>query len=146
MDQKLPFLDVLVDRNNSKGLITLVFHKKMLSGLLLNFFSFTSFSYKLGLVRTLVDRTFIINNTWLCFHYDIENLIYILKKNLFSSHLIKRVIDQYLSKIHKKEGRSISTSHSSQNVQTNVFYFKLPYTDLPNVFHVVDSGIPQKIL
>ena len=49
--------------------------KEAFSGLLINFFTFTSFPYKHGLVRTLVDRTFKINNTWLRFHHDIENWI-----------------------------------------------------------------------
>ena len=51
-------LGILVDNS--------IFHKKLtLHGLLTNFFSFTPFRYKIGLIRTLIDRTFKfkINNT-----------------------------------------------------------------------------------
>ena len=50
MDKKIPFLDVLI--NNSQP-----YRKKTFTGLLTNYFSFTPFSNKLGLIRTLVDCT-----------------------------------------------------------------------------------------
>ena len=53
---KLPFLDVLVDNNDPNSLPTRVYRKKTFTGLLTNYFSFTSYSYKVGLIRTLVDR------------------------------------------------------------------------------------------
>ena len=51
-------------------------------GILTNYFSFTSFSFKMGLVRTLVDRIYKINNSWLGFHKDKKDLTLILHKNL----------------------------------------------------------------
>ena len=89
-NHKLPFLDVLLDNNSNQGIITSVFHKKTYTGLLTNFYSFVPFSYKLGLVRTLVDRTFKINNTWSGFHFDINNLSKTLSRNLFPSNVISR--------------------------------------------------------
>ena len=62
VDHKLPFLDVFI-HNHSPGPTTAVFRKKTFTGLLTNYFSFTALSYKIGLVRTLIDRTFKINNT-----------------------------------------------------------------------------------
>ena len=47
-------------------------------------FSFTSYSYKVGLVKTLVDRAYKINNTWLGFRENITKPKDILKKDLFS--------------------------------------------------------------
>ena len=43
--------------------LTIVYRKKTFTGLLTNYFSFTSYSYKVGLIRTLVDRAYKINNT-----------------------------------------------------------------------------------
>ena len=63
VDHRLPFLDVFI-HNHSKGPTTTVFSKKTFAGLLTNYFSFTAFSYKIGLGRTLIDRTFKIKNTW----------------------------------------------------------------------------------
>ena len=68
VDEKIPFLDVLIDNNQPLSPITRVYRKKTFTGLLTNYFSFTPFSYKLGLIRTLVDRTYKIKNTWAGFH------------------------------------------------------------------------------
>ena len=58
---KLPFLNVLLDNNSNQGIITSVNHKKTYTGSLTNYYSFVPFSYKLGLVRTIVGRTFKFN-------------------------------------------------------------------------------------
>jgi len=51
----LAFLDVCIDNNDPYCLKTSTNRKKTFTGLLTNFFSFTSFSYKIGLIRTLMD-------------------------------------------------------------------------------------------
>ena len=61
------------------------------------YFSFTSYSYKVGLIRTLVDSAYKINNTRLGLHEDITKLMGILKKNLFPAHLIERVVNRYVT-------------------------------------------------
>ena len=68
---KLPFLDVLVDNNDHNSFLTRVYHKKTFTGLLTNYLSFTSYPYKVGLIRSLVDRAYKINNTWFGLHEDI---------------------------------------------------------------------------
>ena len=47
-DNKIPFLDVLIDNSQPLSPITRVYPKKTFTGLLTNYFSFTPFSYKLG--------------------------------------------------------------------------------------------------
>ena len=54
----LAFLDVCIDNNDPSRLKTSTYRKNTFTGLLTNFFSFTSFSYKVGLIRTLVDRAY----------------------------------------------------------------------------------------
>ena len=61
-ENRLPFLDILIDNNQVPVLIT-VFRKSTFTGLLMNFTSFTSYLYKLGLIRTLIDRAYKINST-----------------------------------------------------------------------------------
>ena len=53
---KLPFLDVLVDNHDPSSSLTRVYRKKTFTGLLTNYFSFSSYSYKVGVIKTLVDR------------------------------------------------------------------------------------------
>ena len=57
-NHQLPFLDVLIDNGQSEFPVTSVFRKKTYTGLLTNFFSSTPSSYKLGLIRTLVEQGF----------------------------------------------------------------------------------------
>ena len=95
------FLDVLIDNSQPQSPITRVYYKKTFTCLLTagNYFSFTPFSYKLGLIRTLVGRPYKINSMWVGFHEDIKKLLLILRKNLFPSHFIERVITQYIAKL-----------------------------------------------
>ena len=118
---KLPFLDVLVDKNDPNSFLTRVYRKKTFTGLLTNYFSFTSYSYKVELIRTLVDSACKINNTWLGLHQDITKLMEILKKNLFPAHLIERVVNQYIT--------GTLSNHCPQGFlpTSPIFYFKLPY-------------------
>ena len=95
-DHKIPVLDVLVN-SDTHFPVTSVYRKKTFTGLLTNYFSFTSNSYKLGLIRTLVDRAYKINNTWLGFHEDIMNLPNILQKNIFPVYLTESIINRYLT-------------------------------------------------
>ena len=64
---QLPFLDVLLSKqrlnNDECSCITSVLWKKSYTGLLTNYFSFTPFHYKFGLIKTLIDRAYKINNT-----------------------------------------------------------------------------------
>ena len=88
---KLPFLDVLIDNNDPNSLQTRVYRKKFCTVLLTNYFIFSSYSYKVSLIRTLVDGAYKINNTWLGIHEDITKLMGILKKNLFPANVIERL-------------------------------------------------------
>ena len=56
-----------------------VYRKKTFSGLLTNFFSFTSLSYELGLIRKLLDRAYKLKNTLLGFNKE-EALLHIQKE------------------------------------------------------------------
>ena len=121
MDKKIRFLDVLIDNSQPLFPIIRVYRKKTFTGLLTNYFSFTPFSYKLGLSRTLVDRTYKINNTWVVFHEDIKKLLVILRKNLFPSHIVERVIRQYITKPQTLP----NIPASPPSISTR--FFKLPY-------------------
>ena len=74
---------------------TSTYRKKTFTGLLTYFFSFTSFSYKVGLIRTLVDRAYKINNSLLSFNNDIKKLTHIFKRNQYPEYLINRVVKAY---------------------------------------------------
>ena len=64
---KLYFLHILKDNTDKRS--TSVYHKPTYNGLLTNHFSFIPESYKIVLIRTLINRTFKLNNTWNLFTY-----------------------------------------------------------------------------
>ena len=126
IDHVLPFLDVLIDNTHRSSVVTSTFRKKTFTGLLTNYFSFTPLSYKTGLIRTLIDRVFKINNTWLGFHNDIAKLVIILRKNLFPAHLVNNCIYRYLNTAMDRYG-STPTPSSNITSQGKQYFYKLPY-------------------
>ena len=122
VNHKLPFFDVLIYNNDPNASLTRVYRKETFTGLLINYFSSTSYSYKMGLIKTLVDRAYKVNNTWLGFHEDINKLTDILKKNLFPSHLIEKILNRYITGT-----QSNHYPRSSLPTTSPTFYFKLPY-------------------
>ena len=85
---KLPFLDVCIDNTND-NIKTSIFRKTTDTGLLTNFNSFTCFKYKTGLIKTLVDRIYKINNSNVGFQSDLKETKIILQKISF---LVKSLI------------------------------------------------------
>ena len=120
INNKLSFLDILID-NSSSNCVFSVFHKKTYTRLSNNFFSFTPFRYKIGLVRTLIDRISKINNTSSGLKKDLNELSDTLKRNSYPSHIIDTSFNKY---VNNKSSPNSSTVHSSNN---NTRYFKLPY-------------------
>ena len=76
----LAFLDICINNKNLSSLLTSVHCKGTFTGLLINFFGFTSFSYKIGPIRTLVDRAYKINNSLSKFNDDVKNFTTYLKR------------------------------------------------------------------
>ena len=91
----------------------------MYTSLLTDFLSYTSFTYKVGKIRCLIDRAYKINNTLFGFNQDMAKLTEILNKNLFPSRLIKRLKENYLTEVNIEP---IPTSESQ-----SIHHFKLPY-------------------
>ena len=117
----LAFLDVCIDNNDPSRLKTSTYRKNTFTGLLTNFFSFTSFSYKAGLIRTLVDRVYKIYNFLLSFNNDVKKLTHIFKRNQFPEYSINRVVKTYFD----------NNGNSAQSDNNNTLNFKLPYLPFP---------------
>ena len=72
INHSIAFLDVFISGINNQNLKLQTYHKSTYAGLLLNFKSFTSFSYKISLIECLIDRSFEICDNWNSFHNDIQ--------------------------------------------------------------------------
>ena len=80
-NKQISFLDVLIT-NNVDQFCTSVFRKEPAIGLFTNYLGFTPFSYKVGLVRTLLHRAFMISSSWFLFHEEIVKIKHYLEKLL----------------------------------------------------------------
>jgi len=120
VEKKLPFLEIILDNDHS-SLITTVFQKKTITGLLTTYFSFAP-----GLFRTLVDRVCKSNNTWLGFHGDLKKLTMILGENCFPIWINDKIIHSYISKKMKVNSASVQTGPLSSD-GTSTHFYKFPY-------------------
>ena len=118
--KQLPFLDVLSTRSNR--LITSVYRKSTFTGLLQDYNSFVPYIYKEGLLKTLIDQTFRLNNTWDGFHLDLEKLNLILQKNEYPPNLIDKSVNRCLNKKIMSKNSETEPSKTKENIR----YFKLP--------------------
>ena len=91
-NHSIAFLDVFISGINNQNLTCQTYHKSTYTKLLLNFKNFASFSYKISLIKCLIDRSFKICNNWNSFHNDIENIKSSLVKNADPPFLINKVI------------------------------------------------------
>ena len=139
-DHVLPFLDVPINNTDPHQSVTTVYWKKTFTGLLTSYLSFFPFTYKLGLIKTLIHWTFKINNTWMGFHTDLQKLSVILRRNLFPQNLINKYISKYIQtavkggKTHSYSGVSprkhLSSSLKSLTLGTSQSRHKGVYANL----------------
>ena len=76
----IAFLDVSISGINNKNITLQTCEKSSYTGLLLNFKSFTSFSCKISLIRSLIDSSFKICNDWTPFIITLKTLNPILSE------------------------------------------------------------------
>ena len=77
---------------------TSVYHKQNFSGVYSNFNSFIYDQYKIGLIFTLLFRTFSIVSDFSRFHTEVSHLKDILRKNSFPIKLVDNCIKTFLNK------------------------------------------------
>ena len=95
INHSIALLDVFVSGINNQNLTLQTYYKSIYTELLLNFKRFTSFSYKISLIKSLIDRSFKICNNWNSFHNDIESIkpknienINLLLPHVITTHLV----------------------------------------------------------
>ena len=96
-NNSLPFQDILISRSEN-GFKTSVYHKPTFSGVYSNFNSFIYDEYKIGLVFTMLFRTFSIVSDFSRFHTEVIHLKEILRKNAFPIKLVDNCIKNFLNK------------------------------------------------
>ena len=119
INNSFAFVDVFISVINNQNLTLQTYHKLTYTGLLLNFQIFTSFSYKISLIKYLIARSFKICNNWNSVHNDIESIKSTLVKNAYPSFLIDKFIKKHLN-------YKFSSNQNQLKDTSDVHYFKLP--------------------
>ena len=120
INHSIAFLNIFISGIANQTLTLEIYRKSTYTGLLLNFKSFTSFSYKISLIKCLIDRSFKICNNWNSFHNDIENIKSNLIRNAYPPFLIYNVIKKYLD-------YKFFSNQNQLKYKSDTHYFKLPY-------------------
>ena len=97
INHSIAFLDVFIWGINNKNLTIQTYHKSTCTGFLLSFKSFTLFSYKINLIKCLIDRSFKICINWNSFHnhskmyYPPFLIDKVIKSTLIISFLVTKI-------------------------------------------------------
>ena len=81
-NKEISFLGVLIT-NDGDQFCTFAFCKETAIGLFTNYLGFILFSHKVGIVRTLLNRAFLISSSWLLFHEGIVKIKHHLEKHSY---------------------------------------------------------------
>ena len=122
---KLPYLDVLISKLDDGKFHLTTFRKPTNTGLLTNFTSFCSYTYKIGLIKTLVDRVHKINTDIASRDTDLSIVSKVLQRNQFPQTLIRRVMNAYETRSALESDPQVMNPNTETNVN-DVRYFKLP--------------------
>ena len=136
----MPFLDVLITRT-SNDFKTSVYRKPTFSGVYLNFNSFISEEYKVGLIFTLSFRTFSAVSDFSGFHSEVCNLKEILKKNAFPIKLIDSCVKNFLNKRLTEKPVTL-TAERKDLVIVLPFYGRLSLDLRTRLRHSISKNLP----
>ena len=92
INQSIAFLDVFISCVYNQNLTLQTYPKWTYIGLPLSFKNFSSFSCKISLIKSLIDRSFKICYSWNSFHNDIENIKCNFIKTAYPQFFIDKVV------------------------------------------------------
>ena len=134
VNHSIAFLDAFISGISNQNLTLQTYQKSNYTETLLNFKSFSSFSYKISLSKCLVDTSFKICNNWNSFHKDIDSIKFNLIKNVYLPFLIDEVTKNY-------PDRKLSSNQNQLKDTSDVYYFKLPY--IGNFLHHIKNKLSK---
>ena len=102
IDGRLPFLDILIDRNNG-DITTSVYRKPTFTGVYTHFHSFLPSCYKFGLMSTILFRYFSICSSYCLFHLEVVEFKKIFLRNGYPLKLIDTCIQRFLNRTFVKK-------------------------------------------
>ncbi|KYN14498.1 hypothetical protein ALC57_13304 [Trachymyrmex cornetzi] len=111
-DHTLNFLDLSVINKDNK-IIMDWYHKKTFWGRYLSYFSNHPICHKIGMVFSLVDRTFLLSNP-IFFKKNIELIIMILKDNGYPIEFIFEYINKRITALSQKNSVLVKSNNEKE--------------------------------
>ena len=108
-NKQISFLDVSIT-NDWDQFCTSVFRKETAIGLFTNYLGFTPFSYKVGLIRTLLHHAFMISSSWFLFHEGIVKIKNYLEKNYHPLGFVDKQVKFFLENKINQKGATINAT------------------------------------
>ena len=121
-DGKLPFLDILLTKNDNK-ISTSMYRKPSYTGLGLSFLSFVPEQFKINAIKTLLYRCYNICSNWESIHNELTFLTNFFQNNNFPLFLIHDNIKTFLNK-------TFSTVPTQNVDKSKYHYIILPFYGL----------------
>ena len=120
-DGKLNFLDTVVNKNDTV-FFTSLYRKPTFTGLYTNWSSLIPLNYKIGLIKSLINRAYNISSSWELIHNELSKIKSCLISNDYPSGIIDSCINSFLTK--KYEGVDNKPSYDVPKCKV---FLKLPY-------------------
>ena len=117
-NNKIPFLDVLISRDNNKFNST-VYRKPTFSGMGLSYFSHCVRKFKLNSIKSLISRAYGICSSYYLLDLEFQFIRKHLKNNGFPTTLVNDIIGSFLNNRYDRQNYIDSSAQC--------FYVTLPY-------------------
>ena len=134
VNQKLPFLDVLVDSSNSQ-FITKVYRKPTDMGTCLNANSFCPERYKISVIHNYLNRAYKISTNWIDFNNEVDHIKQMLINNNYSNSMF----DQTLNKFLQQKCNQNNNENNKNSIK--IFYHNQMHTN-----YKVEERVIKEIL
>ena len=122
-DGKISFLDTVVNKDRDKFLLNM-YRKPTFTGLYTHWSSLIPLCYKIGLVKSLLNRAYCICSNWSFLSNEFEYIKGCLIKNGFPTSIINKCTKEIINKFRDK---STLVQPDTINVSKLKLFLKLPF-------------------
>ena len=120
-NNKISFLDVLIDANNNNNFTTSTYKKPSSNNsCTFNFKSECPFRYKKAIIHNLISRAKLISSSKTIFYKEVENIKQALINNGFPNYIVDEQIKRMIKNVNQQNKQC--TTPSSQQTYIKLFY------------------------
>ena len=139
-NNKISFLDVLIDTNNNNNFTTSTFQKPSNNNsCTLNFKSECLFRYKKAIINNLISHAKLISSSKTIFYKEVENMKQALINNGFPNNIVDEQIKRMIKNVNQ-QNKHCTIPPSQQT------FIKLFYRNQMHYNHELDENISKTLI